>query len=235
MNEARRAYAKKYEKERRANDPEYAERRRAYKREYMRKFYARKKHDKKWLARTNEVKRAYRINRPDAERAAKLRNAGHKRWYDKYGKEWRREYVKRKGVKERERQQAAARRRDPAFRAIYLEKKRAYSKTPQYRERRKLWARKYRKTESGARAEFRGRLKTYGITLDDYERMAAEQNGVCAICKQARFTKQYPRLCVDHCHATGRVRGLLCSWCNSLIGHAGDNRTVLMAAVEYLK
>ncbi len=74
---------------------------------------------------------------------------------------------------------------------------------------------------------------TFNITIDDYNNMFNAQNGCCDICKQhqSNFTK---RLFVDHCHTTGKVRGLLCSNCNSLLGHAKDNLDFLENAKQYL-
>jgi hypothetical protein len=74
---------------------------------------------------------------------------------------------------------------------------------------------------------------TYGITLQDFETMSVMQGGVCAICgspPSARLS-----LAVDHDHATGRVRQLLCSPCNLAVGLLGESpeRAVLLA--EYLK
>lgn len=56
----------------------------------------------------------------------------------------------------------------------------------------------------------------YGVTRDRYEQMLEKQNGVCAICKEECKTRQ--RLVVDHDHATGQVRGLLCKSCNFHLG-----------------
>ncbi len=58
--------------------------------------------------------------------------------------------------------------------------------------------------------------RVYGIELQDYESMFAAQNGVCAICSSAPSRKM--RLCVDHCHRTGKVRSLLCNLCNFAVG-----------------
>lgn len=62
------------------------------------------------------------------------------------------------------------------------------------------------------------RYRKYGITLADYERMAAQQGGVCALCgepeRRVRDDHATRRLSVDHDHATGQVRGLLCHRCN---------------------
>ena len=60
-------------------------------------------------------------------------------------------------------------------------------------------------------------LRKYKITPAQYAEMAAEQAGVCKICRQGNGPR---RLAVDHCHATGAVRGLLCSACNYAVGWA---------------
>lgn len=81
-------------------------------------------------------------------------------------------------------------------------------------------------------------LRKYGITVDEYDRMLAEQDGGCAICGQspetqrARFTTY---LVVDHCHDTGRVRGLLCEPCNLLLGRWNDDPALLRRAADYLE
>ena len=75
-------------------------------------------------------------------------------------------------------------------------------------------------------------LKKYGLTFEDYKVLFDSQRGVCAICKEPQLVG---RLCVDHCHTTGVVRGLLCFTCNFLIGQAKDNKTILEAAIRYLE
>jgi len=77
----------------------------------------------------------------------------------------------------------------------------------------------------------------YGITPEKYEKMFREQNGKCAICgdtdgKSARGTTTF---CVDHCHKTGKIRGLLCNNCNRCLGLLKDDPSVLEKAIEYLK
>lgn len=74
--------------------------------------------------------------------------------------------------------------------------------------------------------------RTYGITLEEYDEMVAAQGGVCAICGGG--PGRYPRLCVDHDHETGVIRGLLCNDCNRGIGLLGDNPTTVAAAAAYL-
>jgi hypothetical protein len=59
--------------------------------------------------------------------------------------------------------------------------------------------------------------KKYGITLEDYNRIFAEQGGVCAVCGEAESGNPYGVLEVEHDHETGRVRGLVCHPCNNAI------------------
>lgn len=73
-------------------------------------------------------------------------------------------------------------------------------------------------------------VRKYGVTQADYDRMFEAQDGGCAICGK----KQTRAFDVDHCHKTGRVRGLLCTSCNRMIGHAGDNPESLRRAADYL-
>lgn len=72
----------------------------------------------------------------------------------------------------------------------------------------------------------------FGMTLDDYSRMLQQQSGVCGICKGRG---RRPFLSVDHDHATGAVRGLLCENCNLALGAFRDNIPLLTAAIEYLR
>ena len=70
---------------------------------------------------------------------------------------------------------------------------------------------------------------TYGMTTADYEELKRSQCGECEICTQEID------LVVDHDHVTGRVRGLLCSNCNSGLGFFQDSPTILKMAVSYLE
>ncbi|MET7331895.1 endonuclease VII domain-containing protein [Nonomuraea sp. NPDC005650] len=70
--------------------------------------------------------------------------------------------------------------------------------------------------------------RRYGITEDDFERMLARQGGLCAVCRAV------PGTFVDHSHATGQVRGILCFNCNNGLGHFGDNLVLLELAALYL-
>ena len=83
------------------------------------------------------------------------------------------------------------------------------------------------------------KIKYKGMNgLDDYDLMLAKQDGVCAICKRQNTTTrngQIKRFAIDHCHNSKEVRGLLCAFCNALIGYARDNIQTLEAATAYLK
>ena len=85
-------------------------------------------------------------------------------------------------------------------------------------------------------------LKTYGITFPDKQKMLAKQDGCCKICRIPLVDGYYGSkknkanvAFVDHCHTTGKIRGILCCNCNSVLGKALDNPTILRLAAEYLE
>ena len=92
---------------------------------------------------------------------------------------------------------------------------------------------RWHKTPTGKRSYTNTKLKkNYGITIDDYDQMLEDQNGGCAIC--SRPNKHGRRLCVDHDHSTGRVRGLLCDRCNAVIGYMYDDVKLFERITKYL-
>lgn len=76
-------------------------------------------------------------------------------------------------------------------------------------------------------------IASYGLTVEDYQKLLVKQNNCCAICKTTDWGKPSPS--IDHCHTTGKVRGLLCNNCNRAIGLLKDNKEVLKNAIKYLK
>ncbi len=76
--------------------------------------------------------------------------------------------------------------------------------------------------------------RKFGITAGDYDMMCEEQKGCCAICgkHESEFTRRHA---VDHCHTTGRVRGLLCTKCNNGLGCYDDDIARLKNAIKYLE
>mgnify|MGYP000857438858 FL=1 len=84
------------------------------------------------------------------------------------------------------------------------------------------------------RSERKRKLReSYGLTLEEYNTILDAQNNLCAICKQINTSSRDWH--VDHCHKTGKVRGILCSHCNLMLGHATDNVLTLHSAINYLK
>lgn len=69
----------------------------------------------------------------------------------------------------------------------------------------------------------------YRLTLQEYDDLLAAQGGACAICLTVPAV-----FCVDHDHASGAVRGLLCRRCNALLGHAREDQAALERAIAYL-
>ena len=76
--------------------------------------------------------------------------------------------------------------------------------------------------------------RVYGITLDQYNTMLAEQGGGCAICGSKTDVVETRRLAIDHCHKTNVVRGILCTKCNQGIGSFNDDVVLLENAKSYL-
>lgn len=74
----------------------------------------------------------------------------------------------------------------------------------------------------------------YGIDINHFEKMLEFQNYSCEICKMHQ-DDMTGSLCVDHCHTTGEVRGLLCFRCNSSIGKFEDDIDLLASAINYLQ
>ena len=76
-----------------------------------------------------------------------------------------------------------------------------------------------------------GLLRNYGISYECYIELERSQNGKCRICG----TTPNRRLDVDHCHTTGKIRGLLCSNCNTALGLLKENPHIFQKAVSYLE
>lgn len=122
-----------------------------------------------------------------------------------------------------------------AYNLAHRVEKAEYNKKYRQIHRTKLikQQKEYNQTEKGKLACRRRDLKkSFGITLEQYDEMVENQDGVCAICGNIN-TKGH-RLCVDHNHETGKIRALLCDNCNHLLGNAKENIIVLRSAINYL-
>ena len=94
-----------------------------------------------------------------------------------------------------------------------------------YRIKKKRWYSVNR--EGHARWLRKSNLKRkFGLTIEQYEDLLRQQRGVCALCVKKCRTGN--RLAVDHCHLTGRIRGLLCYRCNTHLGWFELYQTAVM-------
>jgi Recombination endonuclease VII len=113
------------------------------------------------------------------------------------------------------------------------QKSRRRYRCSQCRECDRKWHREHHKTPKRQAQHAAKNMAKYGLTVDQYNAMAEAQGGVCYICRKPETVRT--RLSVDHCHATGKVRGLLCLSCNNGLGWFQDDIGRMLAAVEYLK
>ncbi|WP_366940860.1 endonuclease VII domain-containing protein [uncultured Halomonas sp.] len=121
------------------------------------------------------------------------------------------------------------RERNPGYRKRQTEVSRKWArenpeKVKQARDRWRL------DKENRRALQERRRLKEYGISPEEYRRRYDAQSGSCGICGEHQ-----ENLCVDHCHDSGAVRGLLCKQCNSAIGFLGDTEEGVNRALRYLR
>jgi hypothetical protein len=92
---------------------------------------------------------------------------------------------------------------------------------------------RYRATNGKDRVFDQSLRRLYGITLDEYNRMLSAQEHLCGLCGELPDTAR--RMHVDHSHATGEIRALLCHHCNLLIGNAKESIERLRLAIAYLE
>jgi hypothetical protein len=118
-----------------------------------------------------------------------------------------------------------------------------FRKTEQYRQGKRLTdSRHYAKNKDRQIEHSRvSKLRQYGLTKDAYDKQVALQNNCCACCGEPEthinpYTKQVQRLSVDHCHATGKNRGLVCARCNRFVIPAVEHWSeIIPKAVSYLR
>ena len=152
--------------------------------------------------------------------------------------------------KERQRAYHKAYIATPEGKAKNQARQKAYNATPEGKEKRrahsvvyraipekreKILARQkaYNATPKGKEKQRESRLRiNFGITLEQYNTMLQGQGKTCAVCNCKCATGK--RLAVDHCHGTGKIRGLLCTGCNTSLGALKDSPTILASALRYL-
>lgn len=114
---------------------------------------------------------------------------------------------------------------------IYTEEQKIASREAQRKRRAKN---PERVRELGKESERRRRMRRYGISEEVYSILLEKQNNACAICSLT-FKNIGRYIHIDHCHSTGKVRGILCHHCNILLGNAKDSVKTLSKAINYLK
>lgn len=96
---------------------------------------------------------------------------------------------------------------------------------------------RYKKNCRARKSPFSQKHRTlmakYGISEEDYNFMLAFQNNACGICRTPQ-SELKRAMSVDHCHKTGRIRGLLCSSCNTSIGLLKDSRELMHRASRWV-
>jgi hypothetical protein len=77
-------------------------------------------------------------------------------------------------------------------------------------------------------------LRQYGITEAEFDALLVSQGGGCAICGRLDSGLKNRRMSVDHCHKTGKIRGILCAHCNHGLGKFNDDPDLMTVAITYL-
>lgn len=104
-------------------------------------------------------------------------------------------------------------------------------------EKYKKWAAAHIEKNGSYDGDMRA-ARRFKISLSQYHEMIDKQGNRCAICKEYEtrvINEKFCRLCIDHDHNTGTIRGLLCHDCNTGLGKFEDNVDRLQSAIEYLK
>ena len=112
-----------------------------------------------------------------------------------------------------------------------LENLRVYQKK-YYQDHKKELVEYARQYKASHKKEYRSKNmeRSYGITLEEYNKMVKNQNGKCAICG----TSPKETLTIDHDHNTGKVRQLLCRFCNAALGLAKEDINILESMIKYI-
>lgn len=102
-------------------------------------------------------------------------------------------------------------------------------------DRRREYKREWqRKPEQVEKRKIKHRERAYKLSETDYQTMLGEQGHLCKLCENP-LIKGYNTIHIDHCHETGRVRGILCQPCNQGIGFLRHDEEILRKAIVYVK
>lgn len=113
-------------------------------------------------------------------------------------------------------------------------RRKKYKQDEEYRERQKSKAKEWQTKNQEKRKE--QRLKsTYGITLTQFNELLKNANSQCEICGYSDMSDKKIFPLVDHCHDSGKIRGILCANCNHGLGKFKDNIYLLKKTINYLE
>lgn len=175
-------------------------------------------------------------------------------WKPEYAETRRRRYREDSECRERRKSQG----RSPEANAVYMReyyqrnKHRWKKRTPEQRAKYNAARRERYAADESLRERYREAsiqwrkdnperalaqdLRAFGVSVGECREMLARQGGVCAICQRKRVgDARGTRLHVDHCHSTGRIRGLLCGSCNIGLGKFADDAERIARAALYLR
>lgn len=169
--------------------------------------------------------------------------------YHEKNKDERKKYLDGYYQKNKERIKARSRQRRIENKNLYLQRESNRRKSDKYKEISRLWREKSKeklkeyfrihdmKRNSQEERKIATRRtylkKNFGITLEEYNIIFNNQEGCCAGCKKHQ-SKLKQKLSVDHCHTTGKIRGLLCKLCNLALGNISDDIKTLQNLIGYL-
>jgi len=145
---------------------------------------------------------------------------------DTQQRRYQREYLRKRKAEDPDfRSKRAARQR--AYRAVHGDrlnalKRQRYATDLEFRTRIKA-----SNTQHARRYKL---MHRYGMSLEEFGLRLEQQQGVCAICRRT-----FDKLCIDHCHHTGKLRGLLCHGCNAGLGFYEDNPAFMIRSAAYLR
>lgn len=92
---------------------------------------------------------------------------------------------------------------------------------------------KYSDPDQREKAKYRQIKNNYGLTKEQYLQMLVTQHNQCKICEAKLLNDKNTH--IDHCHKTGKIRGVLCKSCNHLLGNLKDDLTLINKIIQYLK
>lgn len=175
----------------------------------------------------------YAAHREQVAARVKAYHASHHKEYAERGKAYREKNREKVNAKSRA-YNITHKEEHAAYYLTNKERLSAYQKAYRIAHRAEiLAAQKLHHATHKEEATTRARKYKYGLSESQYETLLQKQGGVCAICKKSEWGRRGPH--VDHDHATGKVRGIVCHYCNAALGMLRDNAETAQSIIHYLK